>query len=304
MYNTSGDLEQDIISLATNTVLIAATVVIGGAILSVFLNKKYKKLFKQLKLVLFLLMAVPIVGATLTMFTSTVYLNVKAESKGPVHWHTDLEFWACGAEIELRDPIGALSNKIGTATFHEHNDKRLHLEGVVVKKSVDASLKKFMSVSGGYITQTSIGIPLNEVGLRTATTAHQDGDIHYPDRFTRLERYISGDVKRPVLELSNSPVGCNGRAAELQVFVFHYNDNNTYTQSKLNDPSSYVMRDESVVPPGDCVIVEYDIPKTRTGKLCQQYGLRDTKRCEEFGVHAHNDKLCYLKEVDANGGDL
>lgn len=306
MYYASGDLEQDIISLATNSVLIASLVIIGGALLTVYLSRKHKKAFKQSRLLLFLLMAIPIVGTTITLFSSTVYLNMKAESGGPVHWHTDIEFWACGAELELRDPTGLLSNKIGTATYHEHNDKRIHLEGVVVHKSTDASLKKFMTVTGGYISKDSLGFPLNGMeGQRTATTEHQDGDVHFPDRFNRLSQFIKGDLEKPVLELTNGAVGCNGQYAELQTFVLRYNkDKKTYTQEKLADPSSYIMRDESTVPPGDCVIIEYDVVKSRTGKLCQQYGVRDTKRCVEFGVHKYNPELCNLQEVDANGVEL
>lgn len=307
MYYASGDLEQDIIKLATNTVLIACLVLIGGALLTVYLNKKHKNVFKQSKLLLFLLMTIPIVGTTLLLFSSTVYLNVKSESGGPVHWHTDIEFWACGAELELRDPTGALSNKIGTATYHEHNDKRIHLEGVVVRKDTDASLKKFMEVTGGYINHDSIGMPLNgSKGQRTATTEHQDGDVHYPDRLNRLEQFISRqNPDRPVLELNNGRMGCNGQTAELQTFVYRYNkENKTYTQTKLADPSQYIMRDESTIPPGDCVIVEFDVPKNRTGKLCEQYGVRDSKRCVEFGVHEFNPELCNVVEVDGNGAPL
>ena len=72
------------------------------------------------------------IALTLTLSTgiligSTIYLNTNSDSGGPVHWHADIEFWACGNEIELRDPTG-FSNKIGTGTLHEHDDHRIHLD--------------------------------------------------------------------------------------------------------------------------------------------------------------------------------
>ncbi len=305
IYIASGDLEQDIIRLATNTVLIASLALLATTAVAILLNKKAKKkTFKKYSLPLFLIMTIAMAGSTLVLFGSTIYLNTVAESKGPVHWHTDIEFWACNAELELRDPHGFLSNKIGTATYHEHNDKRIHLEGVVVKKSYDASLEKFMQVTGGYITSDSLGFPLNsDPSKYTATPNHQDGDIHLPSSFTQLERHIVHGDKGPVLALRNGEASCDGEPAELQAFLIRYNkEDETYTQTKLESPKDYVMRDESVVPPGDCVIVEFSPRKDRTNRLCQQYGVRDSRRCVEFGVKEYNPDLCNIREVVESGG--
>jgi hypothetical protein len=302
-YIGSGDLEQQIIKLAGNSVLIAGVTLLACAAIAVWFAKNQKKIFKKLKLPLFALMATALVGSTILLFASTVYLNVKSESKGPVHWHADIEFWACGTEVELRDPRGALSNKIGTATFHEHNDKRIHLEGVVVKKSEDASLEKFMRVTGGFITSKSIGIPLNDQGESwAATPEHQDGDDSQPAGFAALEEYVTDGTGGEVLELGPGKK-CDNQAAELQTFVYRYDKaTKTYSQSKLEDPKSYIMRDEATVPPGDCVIVEFDKPKARTNKLCEQYGVRDTERCTKYGVKEYNPDLCNLHEVGYTGG--
>ncbi len=273
-----------------------------SAVLAIMASKK-KKTFKLVKLPLFLIMATALIGTTLVLFVSTVYLNMKAESKGPVHWHTDIEFWACGTELELRDPTGWLSNKIGTATYHEHNDKRMHLEGVVVKKSVDASFEKFMRVTGGYVNATSIGIPLNDDPEKwTAYEDHQDGDVQRTDTFRQLERFIVDGEDGKVIELKNGQA-CTGGAAVLQGFLYRYNkDDDTYSQVKLADPARYVMRDESIVPPGDCLIIEFDVPRDTTDKLCQQYGVRDVERCVQFGVKEFNPDLCNIKEVPPSGG--
>jgi hypothetical protein len=64
------------------------------------------------------------------------------------------------------------------------------------------------------------------------------------------------------------------------------------------------MKDEPNVPPGDCIIIEYDVLKSRTDKLCKQYGVRDTKRCEAFGVPSNKKaKVCNIEEI-ATGGAL
>ncbi len=294
------DLEQQIIQLATRTVLTAAVaLVILIVIASVMKNK-----LPKLKLPLFILIALTMVGSTAILLGSTIYLNTKSESGGPVHWHADIEFWSCGAELDLRNPTGFLSNKIGTATYHEHNDKRIHLEGVVVHKSKDASLGKFMEVTGGYIDRSSIAIPLTADQNKWFAGEDQiDGDKQRPENFslaTGANQWIKNDDKGPVLVLQNGRY-CSGGdevPAEVQVFVYKFDESaKTYAQQKIDEPAKYVIRDKSTVPPADCIIVEYDVPKSRTDKLCQQYGVRDEKRCTEFGVKSHNPELCNVREV-------
>ena len=294
----TADLEHQITQLGIKTVLIASLIMIGCTIIAALLKNHYERL----KLPLFIIMAATLVISTVTLFGSTIYLNVKAESGGPVHWHTDIEFWACGTELNLRDPQGALTNKIGTATFHEHNDKRVHLEGVVVKKSVDASLDKFMRVTGGYIRDDAIGIPLNfESDTWLAAGDQIDGDQQRTDRITQLNEfatYLEYPKKGAVLQMKNGDT-CGDQTAELQVFTYTYNkDDQTYSQRKMERPGEYVMRDEGIVPPGDCVIVEFDSPKVATDKLCRQYGVRDAQRCKEFGVENPTPELCNIREVN------
>lgn len=311
MYILFADLEQQITSLGIKTVMYASLILGVTTLLAILLKKK-----KALKLPLFLVMALTLIGTTLLLFGSTIYLNIKSESGGPVHWHTDVEFWACGAELELRDPHGLLSNKIGTSTYHEHDDKRIHLEGVVVRKAEDASLEKFMRVSGGYLADDRIGVPLNKLPSDTAIVDASsywlatdkndklDGDQQRPENFlmaTSNHEWIQESKDGPVLALTNGN-GCGGQAAEVQAFLYTYNeDDDTYSQRKLGSPMDYIMRDEPVVPPGDCLIIEYDQPKERTAKLCKQYGVRDSKRCVEFGVKAYDPGVCNIREV--SGGN-
>lgn len=210
---------------------------LGSILLVLFaiIALKAKKLGDEGKKVLFLSIVIATLIPTIVMSASTVYLNVISSSGGPVHWHADFEVWSCGREIDLKDPEGWLSNKIGTATLHEHNDKRIHLEGVVLKPE-DASLGKFFDVVGGTLTPSSYSIPTSE-GMLTA----QNGD------------------------------SCQSGSGEVQVFAYRTDKDNYYSQVKLPDPQNYIIAPFSSVPVGDCIIVEFDVPKERTEKMCRSY---------------------------------
>jgi hypothetical protein len=293
LASTDGDIESKINALSIRVVLVASLLLISLILISskIIARKKHKKLKKPL----FIAIASTIVLPSLILTGSTVYINTIADSNGPVHWHADIEFWVCGEEIELRDPYEFLSNKVGTSTYHEHDDKRIHLEGVVVDKEYDASLQKFMKVTGGEITKDSLVIPTEP----TIFEDDIDGD-KVANNQANVEKMLGKDSEeRSILTMRNG-MGCNQDGyAELQTFLIRYDkESKTYSQSKLSDPSQYVIRDESTVPPGDCVIVEFDMLKSRTDKLCQQYGIRDETRCVEFGVSSYNPKLCNIRESD------
>ncbi|HUQ84920.1 MAG TPA: hypothetical protein VM077_01225 [Candidatus Limnocylindrales bacterium] len=193
------------------------------------------KIIDENKKLIFITIVMVTLIPTLVMAGSTVYINVTSSSSGPVHWHTDFEIYKCGKEVNIRDPKG-LSNKIGTSTFHEHSDKRIHLEGVVMNRS-DASLGNFFNVIGGELSPNSFTIPVNEGFLMA-----KNGD------------------------------GClESGAGEVQVFVFTTDKENYYSQKKLSNPQNYIISPESNVPSGDCVIIEFDTPKDRTDKMCRSY---------------------------------
>jgi hypothetical protein len=222
-------------SIANNSVnlLIGATIVLA-ILVGISLHEKYlnEKLKKFLFTAIVLVTAIP----TLYMIVATVYLNNISSSKGPVHWHADIEIYACGNEVELQDPTGFLSNKIGTATLHEHNDKRIHLEGVVVHPE-DASLGRFFQVIGGEISADSLIVPTN------------NGPIPY----------------------TNGSMCADGSEGQIQTFVYQVDEEGYYSQQKLSDPDKYIISPYSQVPPGDCIIVEFGPNKDRTDKLCRSY---------------------------------
>jgi hypothetical protein len=112
----------------------------------------------------FTLIAVPVALSTLYLAGATVYLNQQSATGGPVHWHADYEVWACGEKHELVDPTG-LENRIGPPLIHEHNDNRIHVEGVLLELE-DASLHEFFEAVGGEFTGDMLAMPTND-GLMT-----------------------------------------------------------------------------------------------------------------------------------------
>ena len=213
----------------------------GTAILFfiVFVSLLIKKPSPFLKKILFISILCVVTSVTIFLAGSTIYLNVVSFSRGPVHYHADFEIWNCGWEIDLKDPKG-ISNKIGTATLHEHNDKRIHLEGVVVD-SKSASLGRFFEVIGGHINQTSLSIPTN-----------------------------NGE-----LSLKSDYMCENGEIKMLQVFVYKVK-NGIYYQNKVDDPKNYIIAPETNLPPGDCIIIEFDSFKNKTDKLCRSYKVAES----------------------------
>jgi hypothetical protein len=288
---TEPDLEA---TLATWSIRVVGVTSLLVVTLLIYASRQ-KRMKNKKKKTLFVSIVSLIMASTIFLFGTTIYINMISDSKGPVHWHSDIEFWVCDTEVELRDPTGFLSNKIGSATYHEHNDKRIHLEGVVVDKEYDASLEKFMVVTNGLITDTRLAIPTNQDFVEDDPDGDPVGDS------SAIKKYHTELDSGWVIDVNNGDT-CGEEVAEIQVFVISYNKNNdTYSQRKVADPKSYTLRDESVVPPGDCVIVEFAPRMDRTDKLCLQYGIRDTNRCEIFSGKEKNDKLCTIYETTAGG---
>lgn len=288
LFAHTDNLESDVTKLGIRVVLVSSIALFILVLIAGLLKNKSKRL----RLPLFLLITFTIVASTATLFGSTVYLNTSSESGGPVHWHADIEFWACGKQLELRNPSGLLSNKVGTPTLHEHNDQRIHLEGVVVEKATDANLGNFMNVVGGSISSEMMDVPLADSILEDQV----DGDSISS---TNIDNLISTDSLGKKSFVATSGEKCGDELAEPQVFVYQFNKKeNTYSQTKLSDPEDYIIRDESVVPPGDCIIMEFDVKKARTDKLCEQYGIRDKNLCAKYGVEGKALDECSIHEVN------
>ncbi|OGY24974.1 MAG: hypothetical protein A2134_01090 [Candidatus Woykebacteria bacterium RBG_16_39_9b] len=226
-------------------------VVIIGSILIllvVILTVLFKDKGEGVKKLIFAGIAAPVLAVTIFLVSATVYLNTTSSSGGPVHWHADFEIWDCGQKLELVDPQG-ISNRVGSATFHEHNDDRIHVEGVVVNKD-EASLERFFRFIGGRLHMDGFEIPTNE-GL---------------------------------IVKNNNDLCSDKKPGKLQVFVYkivnattNQNSNFVYKQEKLTDFTDYILSPYGNVPPGDCVIVEFSQEKEKTDKLCGSYKLQQMK---------------------------
>ena len=292
-YFASDDLETTVNSLSVNAVFVGSAVLIVCVILALLFIKKKPKL----KLPLFLGILISVVGTTGIITGGTIYLNMNSYVGGPVHWHADTEIWACGNELELRDPTGFLSNKIGTPTLHEHNDKRIHLEGVPITAQ-DASLGKYMNVIGGAITKDTLIVPLNDTDdLYENAHGEEDGDGSGAQAPEQIQPYIKTTADGKVAEFITGGY-CGSEQAAVQTYVYKFNkEDKTYKQTKLEHPEDYAISHHGDVPPGDCVIFEFGPIKDRTDKLCKQYGVRDKDKCEQFGVEASQRKICEDTEV-------
>lgn len=201
-----------------------------------------------LKYILFGAMTLIIVAYTGNLIWSTVSVNMASVTKGPVHYHADFQIWNCGEMVDLIDPKG-WDNKIGTPLLHEHNDGRIHVEGPVLDYQ-EISLGNFFKVVGGELIGNSLMVPTN------------NGPV-------KME---SGGV-------------CDNQPGQLQVFVYKTSlrsddletEGNTFTQQKLVDPQSFVLSPHSQIPPGDCIIIEFNTLKEKTDKICNFYKVKIDK---------------------------
>lgn len=226
-FAAAEDLELVVAKLSMDAVIWASLILLGLIGIAAVTKSRSSILFGLIVLI--------VLGTSTLLIGSTIYLNQVSSSKGPVHWHADTEVWACGKELDYEDPKGSFSNKIGTPTLHEHNDKRIHLEGVVVNRE-DASLGKFFRVIGGEISNNSLVVPTTE-GKKS---------------------FVSGNF-------------CNDKRSQVQVFAYRMAENQTYTLTKLTDPSAYIIAPYSQVPQGDCIVIEFDVLKNTTDKMCRSW---------------------------------
>lgn len=182
---------------------------------------------KRSKLILLVALGVIVLGGA-------AYWLWGPATGGAVHWHADFRVFKCGAELDLADPQG-FSNEVGLPTVHEHNDKRIHIEGALASPD-DASLGSFFKAVGGSLKSGEFRMPTN-AGL----VSMKNGD-RCPD----------------------------GKTGTVQVFVWGM-ENDLARQKKLANPAAYIIKPEALVPAGDCVIVEFGPSTARTAKICESY---------------------------------
>jgi hypothetical protein len=295
-FLATADLETTINQLSLTSVGIGSVLLVLLVIAAILLNKRKGKAKNKGKMPIFLGIVTVVMVTTLIISGGTNFLNINSYVGGPVHWHADTEFWVCGNEMELRNPQGFLSNKIGSPTLHEHNDKRIHLEGVPISAE-DASLGKFMQVIGGELTDDTLVLPLDKTKLFKNAPNEQDGDGNATPAPELVERFLEDDGEYKLARMTTGQ-RCGDQPAELQVFVYQTDKAaKTYKQIKLNVPADYAISHYGDVPAGDCVIFEFGPTRDRTDKLCRQYGIRDIQQCGRFGVKPNERSICEYKEI-------
>ncbi len=213
-------------------VVLNASLIMAVLLLVAFWVRKPSNWLKSL---LFWGIAVTAVISTAILMLVTYFVNANSWSRGPIHWHSDFEIWACGQEINLRDPVG-FSNRIGTPQLHEHNDNRIHFEGVVMSET-DASVANFFRAVGGSLSAGTIAIPTN------------GGQVSFTD---------GGSCH-------------NQQSNRLQAFVYQVNADHTFRQTKVADITALQLSHVAAVPPGACIIIEFSPEKTRTNHVCRSY---------------------------------
>lgn len=237
---------------SANIVLLAGGIFIA-VLLVVSILKKEKT--EELRLLLFVGMIVPIVFVTLYLAIDTILENTTSATRGPVHWHADYKIFVCGKNqetqggvkgvtktlahadeaVDLKDPKG-ISNRVGSSDFHEHGDNRIHVEGTI-RDLADVSLKKFFATVGGELTPNMLRLPTN-----------------------------AGE-----LIVKNGMPCPDDKAGTLQAFVYQTR-NNIVTQEKLTNFPDYVLSPYGTIPPGDCLIFEFDSQiKDKTDNICPFY---------------------------------
>ncbi|MEK6923028.1 MAG: hypothetical protein AABX08_04475 [Nanoarchaeota archaeon] len=224
------DIHQELYNLQLNFIYIGGLIIVGITLVSIYFEKKLKKY----KIYLFLGIVISTVIVTIFLASSTIYLNVLSETKGPVHWHADFQIWNCGQKVDIVDPKG-FANRVGTSVFHEHGDNRIHIEGVVVDEK-EVNLDRFFHVLGGEMHSDRFVLPTEE-GLLT---------------------------------INNGGL-CKEEPGEIQAFVYR-TKNNKYYQEKITNLEEYTPSPYQNVPPGDCIIIEFDSEiKERTENICETY---------------------------------
>lgn len=138
------------------------------------------------KKIIFWIMITPVILATLYLSGYTIYENLNSISGGPVHWHADYQVWACGEKLDLIDPEG-ISNRIGSAVFHEHDDNRIHIEGTITDWE-DINLGEYFEVLGGELSEGHVVYP-----TVNGIMDYKEGDACNNDAGS-LKVYVNGNL--------------------------------------------------------------------------------------------------------------
>jgi hypothetical protein len=122
-----------------------------------------------------------------SFFTAGAFLHESQTSwsGGEIHWHADYEVIVQNESGELErldlidpsefcesDYMCAINDRTGITEYHEHNDNRIHLEGVF-KEREDATLRAYFNTFGGELTNDKLVYPTNDGTFRDETRGNK-----------------------------------------------------------------------------------------------------------------------------------
>lgn len=151
----TSNIESLLFSLSIPSVLIAFGILLVTSLAIVFIFRNPTPLGKKFT---FIFMLLVIVIPTIFIFSSLMYVSLTSYSGGKIHWHADFEIFVDGELLELKDPEGFLSNKVGSPRFHEHDDNRIHAEGIFQKKE-GLTLRAFLDEVDGVLEIDKLVFP-------------------------------------------------------------------------------------------------------------------------------------------------
>jgi hypothetical protein len=118
-----------------------------------------------------------------------VHQSQTSWSGGEIHWHADYEVIVEENgeynQLDLIDPTNfcdetthesstmcSLNDRTGSTKYHEHNDDRIHLEGIF-KEREDAVLSAYFETFGGKLSNTELVYPTNDRVVQKAEGSGQ-----------------------------------------------------------------------------------------------------------------------------------
>ncbi len=212
-----------------------------------------------------------------TLYAAGAWIHAMATSwsGGEVHYHADYEVVVQdenGAyhQLDLIDPeefcqqsqhestyMCRLNDRVGTTEYHEHNDRRIHLEGTF-KQREDATLAAFFATFGGELSNDRLVYPTNEEDW----TVSDDG-----------ERTVKILVKKGVGGTRHwCAIGPEETVTAEQVC------NDPYTGTPARSPDQYIISPFQRGPTLDDIWIVYD-NATVTGALND---LQEDDRYKQF----------------------
>lgn len=210
------------------------------------------------KLPLFVCFSVLIGGTSLTLATSGINLVANSPT-GPTDRQSDVSFWLCDRELNLRSYPAYSQNYLGSPVRFTKNDV-FYYQGIPTSQS-DMELGTIADDLNGYLSNASMVLPLKE------KQPFKDG-LPIGD----LQKFIN-TRKDGIYSNAVSNTSCNdNQFAEVQLFEFIYDPiSQDFKQRKIDQVSSYVLSDNQTNIP-TCILVEFAPSKDKTDKFCKSMG--------------------------------